>query len=46
MENFDLSHVFPYVPGIIIFLVGSVQVENWLKKRKINKRNRTNSKGK
>ena len=37
MENFDLSHVFPYVPGIIIFLVGSVQVENWLKKRKINK---------
>ena len=37
MENFDLSHILPYVPGIIIFLVGSVQVENWLKKRKINK---------
>ena len=37
IENFDLSHVLPYVPGIIIFLVGSVQVENWLKNRKINK---------
>ncbi|MBQ7561874.1 MAG: hypothetical protein IJS99_08600 [Synergistaceae bacterium] len=37
MENFDLSHVLPYVPGIIIFLVGSVQVENWLKNRKVNK---------
>lgn len=37
MENyFDLSRVLPYVPGIIIFLVGSVQVENWLKKRKID----------
>ena len=37
IENFDLSHVLPYVPGIIIFLVGSVQVENWLKNRKVNK---------
>ncbi len=38
MEDLDsLSRVFPYVPGIIIFLVGSVQVENWLKRRKINK---------
>ena len=37
MENFDLSHVFPYVPGIIIFLVGSAQVEKWLKERKANK---------
>ncbi len=37
MEELDIfSRFLPYVPGIIIFLVGSVQVENWLKKRKVN----------
>ena len=36
MEELNLSKVLPYVPGIIIFLVGSVQVENWLKQRKQN----------
>ena len=36
MEELDIfSRFLPYVPGIIIFLVGSVQVENWLKKRKV-----------
>ncbi|MBR0079535.1 MAG: hypothetical protein IJP69_04080 [Synergistaceae bacterium] len=34
METDYLSQVLPYIPGIIIFLVGSVQVETWLKKRK------------
>lgn len=33
MDNF-LSRFLPYIPGIIIFLVGSGQVKGWLKRRK------------
>ena len=29
-----LAKYFPYIPGIIIFLVGSGQVKNWLRQRK------------
>lgn len=32
MENY-LSHLLPYIPGVIIFLVGSGQVRGWLKRR-------------
>lgn len=30
----DISQLFMYIPGIIIFLVGSGQVRRWLKKRR------------
>ena len=33
MEN-TLAKYFPYIPGIIIFLVGSGQVKTWLRTRK------------
>ena len=33
MDNF-LSRFLPYIPGIIIFLVGSGQVRGWLKRRR------------